>query len=165
MLHLSIFFEMQFLQCIRLDVESGESTLFQESKAPFDRSEYESKQVFYTSKDGTQVPMIISYKKGIALDGSAPTMLYGYGGFSANMRPNFSSSVATWVRAGGVYALAILRGGAQHGVAHGVAMGFVHGLETVDVEHRDAEALPAADAALVLLLHQHEVEIALLLKS
>ncbi|MCV5871104.1 S9 family peptidase, partial [Escherichia coli] len=63
------------------DVESGASTLYQESKAPFDRNEYESKQVFYTSKDGTQVPMVISYKKGISLDGSAPTMLYGYGGF------------------------------------------------------------------------------------
>lgn len=69
------------------DVESGASTLYQESKAPFDRNEYESKQVFYTSKDGTQVPMIISYKKGISLDGSAPTMLYGYGGLtSASLR-------------------------------------------------------------------------------
>ncbi|MBS9863684.1 S9 family peptidase [Vibrio alginolyticus] len=99
------------------DVESGESTLFQESKAPFARSEYESKQVFYTSKDGTQVPMIISYKKGIALDGSAPTMLYGYGGFNISLTPMFSGNVANWLELGGIYAVANLRGGGEYGKA------------------------------------------------
>ncbi|MGX9995059.1 prolyl oligopeptidase family serine peptidase [Vibrio sp. JZG120] len=99
------------------DVESGESTLFQESKAPFDRSEYESKQVFYTSKDGTQVPMIISYKKGIALDGSAPTMLYGYGGFNISLTPMFSGNVANWLELGGIYAVANMRGGGEYGKA------------------------------------------------
>ncbi|EGQ9110844.1 TPA: S9 family peptidase [Vibrio alginolyticus] len=99
------------------DVESGESTLFQESKAPFDRNEYESKQVFYTSKDGTQVPMIISYKKGIALDGRAPTMLYGYGGFNISLTPMFSGNVSNWLELGGIYAVANMRGGGEYGKA------------------------------------------------
>ena len=99
------------------DVESGESTLFQESKAPFDRNEYESKQVFYTSKDGTQVPMIISYKKGVALDGRAPTMLYGYGGFNISLTPMFSGNVANWLELGGIYAVANMRGGGEYGKA------------------------------------------------
>ncbi|EOY4667262.1 prolyl oligopeptidase family protein [Vibrio alginolyticus] len=99
------------------DVESGGSTLFQESKAPFDRNEYESKQVFYTSKDGTQVPMIISYKKGIALDGRAPTMLYGYGGFNISLTPMFSGNVANWLELGGIYAVANMRGGGEYGKA------------------------------------------------
>lgn len=105
------------------DVESGESTLFQESKAPFDRNEYESKQVFYTSKDGTQVPMIISYKKGIALDGRAPTMLYGYGGFNISLTPMFSGNVANWLELGGIYAVANMRGGGEYGKAwHNAAL-------------------------------------------
>ncbi|EGR2044572.1 S9 family peptidase [Vibrio parahaemolyticus] len=99
------------------DVEYGASTLYQESKAPFDRNEYESKQVFYTSKDGTQVPMIISYKKGISLDGSAPTMLYGYGGFNISLTPMFSGNVANWLELGGIYAVANMRGGGEYGKA------------------------------------------------
>ncbi len=99
------------------DVESGASTLYQESKVPFDRNEYESKQVFYTSKDGTQVPMIISYKKGISLDGSAPTMLYGYGGFNISLTPMFSGNVANWLELGGIYAVANMRGGGEYGKA------------------------------------------------
>ncbi|MBE4524052.1 S9 family peptidase [Vibrio parahaemolyticus] len=99
------------------DVESGASTLYQESKAPFDRNEYESKQVFYTSKDGTQVPMVISYKKGISLDGSAPTMLYGYGGFNISLTPMFSGNVANWLDLGGIYAVANMRGGGEYGKA------------------------------------------------
>ncbi|EMK3364973.1 S9 family peptidase [Vibrio parahaemolyticus] len=99
------------------DVESGASTLYQESKAPFDRNEYESKQVLYTSKDGTQVPMIISYKKGISLDGSAPTMLYGYGGFNISLTPMFSGNVANWLELGGIYAVANMRGGGEYGKA------------------------------------------------
>ncbi|KJR23463.1 prolyl oligopeptidase family serine peptidase [Vibrio parahaemolyticus] len=99
------------------DVESGASTLYQESKAPFDRNEYESKQVFYTSKDGTQVPMIISYKKGISLDGSAPTMLYGYGGFNISPTPMFFGNVANWLELGGIYAVANMRGGGEYGKA------------------------------------------------
>jgi prolyl oligopeptidase len=99
------------------DVETGESALYQESKAPFDRKEYESKQVFYTSKDGTQVPMIISYKKGTKFDGSAPTILYGYGGFNISLTPMFSGNVANWLELGGIYAVANMRGGGEYGKA------------------------------------------------
>ncbi len=99
------------------DVESGDSALYQESKAPFDRQEYESQQVFYTSKDGTKVPMIISYKKGTKLDGTAPTMLYGYGGFNISLTPMFSGNVANWLELGGIYAVANMRGGGEYGKA------------------------------------------------
>ncbi|MBR9786723.1 MAG: S9 family peptidase [Vibrionaceae bacterium] len=99
------------------DIATGESKLYQESKAPFDRNDYESKQVFYTSKDGTQVPMIISYKKGTKFDGSAPTMLYGYGGFNISLTPMFSGNVANWLELGGIYAVANMRGGGEYGKA------------------------------------------------
>lgn len=99
------------------DVETGDSKLYQESKAPFDRNEYESKQVFYTSKDGTEVPMIISYKKSTQFDGSAPTILYGYGGFNISLTPMFSGNVANWLELGGIYAVANMRGGGEYGKA------------------------------------------------
>ncbi|WP_423840911.1 prolyl oligopeptidase family serine peptidase [Vibrio mytili] len=97
------------------DTETGKSELYQESKAPFERSEYLSQQVFYTSKDGTQVPMIIAYKKGIKLDGQAPTILYGYGGFNISLTPMFSTNVANWLELGGIYAVANMRGGGEYG--------------------------------------------------
>ncbi|ELE2039812.1 S9 family peptidase [Vibrio vulnificus] len=100
-----------------LDVNSGESQVFQESKAPFDRHQYESRQVFYPSKDGTLIPMIISYKKGIELNGKNPTILYGYGGFDVSLTPAFSGMVASWLELGGVYAVANLRGGGEYGKA------------------------------------------------
>lgn len=100
-----------------LDVNSGESQVFQESKAPFDRHQYESVQVFYPSKDGTLIPMIISYKKGIELNGKNPTILYGYGGFDVSLTPAFSGMVASWLELGGVYAVANLRGGGEYGKA------------------------------------------------
>ncbi|HFQ4952327.1 TPA: prolyl oligopeptidase family protein [Vibrio vulnificus] len=100
-----------------LDVNSGESQVFQESKAPFDRHQYESQQVFYPSKDGTLIPMIISYKKGIELNGKNPTILYGYGGFDVSLTPAFSGMVASWLELGGVYAVANLRGGGEYGKA------------------------------------------------
>ncbi|HFQ4928338.1 TPA: prolyl oligopeptidase family protein [Vibrio vulnificus] len=100
-----------------LDVNSGESQVFQESKAPFDRHQYESQQVFYSSKDGTLIPMIISYKKGIELNGKNPTILYGYGGFDVSLTPAFSGMVASWLELGGVYAVANLRGGGEYGKA------------------------------------------------
>ncbi|MGR5069217.1 prolyl oligopeptidase family serine peptidase [Vibrio alfacsensis] len=103
------------------DVESGESTLYQESKAQFDRNGYESKQVFYRSKDGTKVPMIISYKKGTKLDGTAPTILYGYGGFNISLTPIFSENVANWLELGGIYAVANMRGGGEYGKAWHIA--------------------------------------------
>ena len=97
------------------DADAGESSVYAESKAEFDSSAYESKQVFYTSKDGTQVPMIITYKKGIELDGTNPTILYGYGGFNVSLTPSFSMTNAMWLELGGVYAVANLRGGGEYG--------------------------------------------------
>ncbi|CAI8154351.1 MAG: Prolyl endopeptidase [Pseudidiomarina mangrovi] len=96
---------------------SGESTVYEASKAQFDSSAYESKQVFYSSKDGTKVPMIITHKKGLKLDGSNPTMLYGYGGFNISLTPSFSVANAVWLELGGVYAVPNIRGGGEYGKA------------------------------------------------
>lgn len=96
---------------------TGESEVYEQSKADFDSEAYESKQVFYTSKDGTEVPMIITYKKGLELDGTNPTMLYGYGGFNISLTPSFSITNALWLEMGGVYAVANLRGGGEYGKA------------------------------------------------
>lgn len=101
----------------KLDVSNGQSSVYRKSKAPFDDEAYESKQVFYTSKDGTQVPMIITHKKGMKLDGTNPTMLYGYGGFNVSLQPSFSSTNAAWLEQGGVYAVPNLRGGGEYGKA------------------------------------------------
>jgi len=98
-----------------MNPETGESTVYEESGADFDPSQYVSKQVFYTSKDGTEVPMIITHKKGVELDGSNPTILYGYGGFNISLTPSFSIANAAWLEMGGVYAVANLRGGGEYG--------------------------------------------------
>lgn len=95
--------------------DQGGSEVYAESGADFDPANYESKQVFYTSKDGTEVPMIITYKKGTKLDGSNPTILYGYGGFNISLTPSFSIANAAWLEMGGVYAVANLRGGGEYG--------------------------------------------------
>lgn len=99
----------------KFDIASGESELYVSPKIDFDTEAYESKQVFYTSKDGTKVPMIITHKKGIELDGSNPTMLYGYGGFNVSLTPSFSTANTVWLENGGVYAVANLRGGGEYG--------------------------------------------------
>ncbi|MFQ3221037.1 MAG: prolyl oligopeptidase [Paraglaciecola sp.] len=101
----------------KLTVKSGDSSLYRKSEAPFDSDLYDSKQVFYTSKDGTEVPMIITHKKGLKLDGNNPTMLYGYGGFNISLQPSFSSTNAAWLEQGGVYAVPNLRGGGEYGKA------------------------------------------------
>jgi prolyl oligopeptidase len=85
------------------------------AKVKFDPSLYETKQVFYPSRDGTKIPMFITAKKGIKLDGNNPTLLYGYGGFNIPMTPAFSIPIATWIDMGGVYAVANLRGGGEYG--------------------------------------------------
>ncbi|OQQ09676.1 S9 family peptidase [Vibrio splendidus] len=99
------------------DVETGSSEIYQRSESPFESDKFESKQVFYASKDGTQVPMLISYKKGLKLDGSNPTMLYAYGGFNVSLTPSFSGTVGSWLELGGVYAVPNLRGGGEYGKA------------------------------------------------
>lgn len=99
----------------KYDFESGKSDLFVKPEIDFNPDNFESKQVFYTSKDGTKVPMIISYKKGTQLDGNNPTILYGYGGFNISLTPSFSVTNAAWMDMGGVYAVANLRGGGEYG--------------------------------------------------
>ncbi|MDP4914540.1 MAG: prolyl oligopeptidase family serine peptidase [Saprospiraceae bacterium] len=98
-----------------LDVTSGKSSIYKESKVDFNPADFESKQVFYQSKDGTKVPLIITYKKGLVLSGKNPTLLYGYGGFNISLTPGFSTSNIVWMENGGVYAVANLRGGGEYG--------------------------------------------------
>ncbi|TCI05137.1 S9 family peptidase [Corallincola luteus] len=100
-----------------LDVATGSSEVYRKSSSPFNPELYESKQVFYPSKDGTKIPMIITYKKGSQLNGKTPTILYGYGGFNISLTPYFSSVNATWLELGGIYAVANLRGGGEYGKA------------------------------------------------
>lgn len=97
------------------DPKEGKTEVYEKSKAKFNADDYESHQVFYTSHDGTKVPMIISYKKGTKLNGKNPTILYGYGGFNVSLTPGFSVSNAVWMENGGVYAVANLRGGGEYG--------------------------------------------------
>ena len=104
-----------------LDPESGDTTLYRASKSPFDGNRYKTEQVFYTSKDGTRIPMIITYGKDTELDGTTPTILYAYGGFNISIRPRFSSTVAAWLEMGGMYAVPNIRGGGEYGKAWHVA--------------------------------------------
>ena len=97
------------------NIKTGHSTLYYESKLLYDPLEYESKQVFYESKDGTPVSMFIVHKKGIQLDGNNPCLLYGYGGFNISLMPGFSVSRIPWLENGGVFAMPNLRGGGEYG--------------------------------------------------
>ena len=99
----------------KYDIKTGASSVYKKSNVKFKPEGYESKQVFYTSKDGTKVPMIITSKKGIKLDGKNPTMLYGYGGFNISLTPSFSVSNIAFLENGGVYCVANLRGGGEYG--------------------------------------------------
>lgn len=98
-----------------LEPKSGSSELYWSPKIDFNPEDYESNQVFYTSKDGTKIPMIITHKKGLTLDGNNPTILYGYGGFNISLTPNFSITNAVWMEQGGVYAVPNIRGGGEYG--------------------------------------------------
>jgi prolyl oligopeptidase len=99
----------------RYELESGAVSVFKRPETAFDPAGYETKQVFYASKDGTEVPMFLTYRKGIALDGSHPTYLYGYGGFDISMTPGYSAGIAGWLEMGGIYAVANIRGGGEYG--------------------------------------------------
>ncbi|MBD2250282.1 prolyl oligopeptidase family serine peptidase [Nostoc parmelioides] len=99
----------------RYNLVTGKSEVFRETNVDFNPDDYETKQVFYQSKDGTQVPMFITHKKGIQLDGNNPTYLYAYGGFNVSLTPNFSVSMLVWMEMGGVYAMPNIRGGGEYG--------------------------------------------------
>ncbi|MCH7524161.1 MAG: S9 family peptidase [Bacteroidetes bacterium] len=99
----------------KYDIETGKSELYWKPSIEFNSDDYVSKQVFYNSKDGTKIPMIITHKKGIELNGENPTILYGYGGFNISLNPSFSITNAVWMEQGGVYAVPNLRGGGEYG--------------------------------------------------
>jgi prolyl oligopeptidase len=99
----------------RHDVITGETTLLRSPKIDADTAKYAVQRAFYTSKDGTKVPLFVAHKKGLALDGANPTILYGYGGFNISQMPSFSAARLAWMEMGGVFALACLRGGGEYG--------------------------------------------------
>ena len=99
----------------KYNINSGEYTSYWKPEIDFNPDEFESKQVFYASKDGTKIPMIITYKKGIELNGENPTLLYGYGGFNISLTPSYNSLLPVWLEQGGIYAVPNLRGGGEYG--------------------------------------------------
>lgn len=99
----------------KYDLKSKTSSLFRKTEVDFDPNDYETKQVFYPSKDGTKIPMFIIHKKGIPLNGNNSALLYGYGGFNVSINPSFSPSRLLWLEQGGVYAVANIRGGSEYG--------------------------------------------------
>jgi prolyl oligopeptidase len=99
-----------------MDIASGKADIYRKPKVKFNPTDFESKQVFYTSKDGTKIPMIITHKKGLVLNGKNPTLLYGYGGFGVNLTPAFSTSNIILLENGGIYAVPNIRGGGEYGI-------------------------------------------------
>ena len=99
----------------RYDVTTGKSELLRRADVEFDPEDYDVKQVFFESKDGTRLPMFIAHQKGLVLDGSNPTLMYGYGGFNIPLTPRFSISRLAWMEMGGVFAMPNLRGGGEYG--------------------------------------------------
>ncbi|MEP6669156.1 MAG: prolyl oligopeptidase family serine peptidase [Chthoniobacter sp.] len=99
----------------RLDLTGGESRVFREPRVDLRPDDYETKQIFYASKDGTRVPMFITHKRGLKLDSTNPTLVYGYGGFDINLTPRFNVADLVWMEMGGVFAMANLRGGGEYG--------------------------------------------------
>ena len=100
-----------------LDPASGAVSLYRASSSRFAADDFVTEQVFYTSADGTRIPMLITHARGVPRDGSAPTLLYGYGGFNVSLMPRFSATVAAWLSLGGVYAVPNIRGGGEYGKA------------------------------------------------
>mgnify|MGYP000002109208 CR=1 FL=1 len=101
----------------RYEIETGQSEVYYQSPVDFDPAQYTSRQVFYRSKDGTRIPMIITHKKGLERDGTNPTLLYGYGGFNISLTPGFSTGRIPWLEQGGIYAVPNIRGGGEYGEA------------------------------------------------
>ena len=101
----------------RYDVKTGKATQFKKPKTAFNADEYETRREFVTSKDGTRFPIFIAAKKGVKFDGSNPTLLYGYGGFDISITPVYGVTAATWLKMGGVYVMASIRGGGEYGSA------------------------------------------------
>ena len=99
----------------RYDVKTGKSTLFKRPKTAFSADQFETRQAFVTSKDGTKVPIFIGHKKGVKLDGSNPTILYGYGGFNVSETPVYRVTAAVWMQMGGIFVTTSLRGGGEYG--------------------------------------------------
>jgi len=99
----------------KMDIASGKSEVYQKPKVKFNTDDYVSVQLLYNSKDGTTIPMMVTYKKGIKLDGTNPTMLYAYGGFNVSLTPSFSVATAVWLENGGIYAVPNIRGGGEYG--------------------------------------------------
>jgi prolyl oligopeptidase len=99
----------------KYDIASGKSSLYEKPKVDFKPEDYETKQVFFKSKDSTRIPMFITYKKGTELNGRNPTLLYAYGGFNISLTPSFSTSRIVWLENGGVFAQPNLRGGGEYG--------------------------------------------------
>jgi len=99
----------------KYDIASGKSELYWKPGIDFNPNDYETEQVFYPSKDGTKIPMFLTYKKGIKKDGKNPTYLYAYGGFNISLQPSFSTALIVWLENGGIYAQPNLRGGGEYG--------------------------------------------------
>jgi prolyl oligopeptidase len=119
--HTQMFFSFQSYlyppTIFQYDFETGEVTVWGKAGVVFDADAYVTEQVWYPSKDGTQVSMFITHKKGLALTGDHPTILYGYGGFSISLTPGFAPHILNWLEMGGIYAVANLRGGSEYGEA------------------------------------------------
>ena len=117
--HAEAFYAFTSFTCpttiFRYDFLAATSEVFKRPQVPFDAADYDTAQVFYESKDGTRVPMFITHRKALALDGQNATYLYGYGGFNISLTPGFSPAIAAWLELGGVYAVANLRGGGEYG--------------------------------------------------
>ena len=127
----------------RYDIATGKSTVWNREKVPFDSDKYEVKQVFYTSKDGTRVPMFIAGRKGLPQDGTAPVMMTGYGGFLISETPSFNAKYAWWMEQGGYFALPNMRGGGEYGETWHKAGMFEHKQNVFDDWYAAAKYLVA----------------------